>query len=256
MTTALITGASSGIGTVYARRLAARGHDLVLVARDGARLEALAADLRHAHGVGVEVLVADLTDDAAFATVYERLAGGAPVDILVNNAGMAVLGGFGADRIKVAGMLNLNMLAPTFLAHAALPGMVARGDGAIVNIASMLALLPEYAPGTYAATKSYLMTLSQSLHAEYAAQGIYIQAVLPATTRTEIYDRAGGDVNTLTGVMEVDHLVDAALVGFDARELVTIPAVPDVATWHAFEQARGTLAGGFTNAEPAPRYRS
>ncbi|KQR82400.1 SDR family NAD(P)-dependent oxidoreductase [Sphingomonas sp. Leaf343] len=256
MTTALITGASSGIGTVYARRLAARGHDLVLVARDAARLEALAAELRQAHDVGVEVLVVDLTDATAFETVYARLGEGAPVDILVNNAGMAVLGGFGADRTKVASMLNLNMLAPTFLAHAVLPGMVARGGGAIVNIASVLALLPEYGPGAYAATKSYLMTLSQSLHAEYAGNGIYIQAVLPAATRTEIYDRAGGDISGVPGVMEVDHLVDAALIGFDRKELVTIPPVPDVAAWDAFEQARGALAAGFTNAEPAARYRT
>ncbi|KAA0571206.1 SDR family oxidoreductase [Azospirillum sp. Sh1] len=256
MTVALITGASSGIGNLYARRLAARGHDLVLVARDASRLAALAEELRSAHGTTVEVLAADLTDTAQLDAVQDRLASGMPVDILVNNAGMAVLGGFAAaPRAKLAQMLDLNVLAPTFLAHAALPGMVARGGGAIVNVASVLALLPEYAPGAYAATKSFMLTLSQSLHAEFADKGIYVQAVLPAATRTEIYGRAGGDISKINGVMEVEDLVDAALIGFDRKELVTIPPVPDVAAWDAFEQARATLAAGFGNAEPASRYR-
>lgn len=257
MTVSLITGASSGIGTLYARRLAARGHDLVLVARDGGRLSALADELRAAHGISVEVLVADLTDPAQLHTVEDRLSSGAPVDILVNNAGMAVLGGFAAaPRAKLAQLLDLNVLAPTFLAHAVLPGMVARGGGAIVNVASVLALLPEYSPGAYAATKSFMLTLSQSLHTEFAGKGIYIQAVLPAATRTEIYERAGGDVKKISGVMEVEDLVDAALIGFDRKELVTIPPVPDVAAWDAFEQARAMLAAGFGNAEPAARYRA
>lgn len=257
MTVSLITGASSGIGTLYARRLAARGHDLVLVARDGERLAALADDLRAAHGTTVEVLVADLTAPAQFRTVEDRLSNGSPVDILVNNAGMAVLGGFAAaPRAKLTQMLELNVLAPTFLAHAALPSMIARGGGAIVNVASVLALLPEYSTGAYAATKSFMLTLSQSLHAEFADKGIYIQAVLPAATRTEIYERAGGDISKVTGVMEVEDLVDAALIGFDRKELVTIPPVPDVAAWDAFEHARATLATGFGNAEPAARYRA
>ncbi|MGV2164956.1 SDR family NAD(P)-dependent oxidoreductase [Agrobacterium sp. 16-172Ci] len=257
MTVSLITGASSGIGTLYAHRLAARGHHLVLVARDGGRLAKLADELRSAYGVDIEVLVADLTDAAQLGAVQDRLASGAAVDILINNAGIAVLGGFAASpRAKLAQMLDINVLAPTFLAHAALPGMLERGSGAIVNVASVLALLPEYSPGAYAATKSFMLTLSQSLHVEFAEKGIYIQAVLPAATRTEIYERAGGDVSKLSGVMEVEDLVDAALVGFDRKELVTIPPVPEIAAWDAFEQARATLAAGFGNAEPADRYRA
>ena len=257
MTIALITGASSGIGNVYARRLAARGHDLVLVARDGARLGRLADDLRAACGVAVEVLTADLTAPAEIRAVQDRLVEGAPVDILLNNAGMAVLGGLAtAPRDQLAQMLELNVVAPTVLAQAALTGMLARGSGAIVNVSSVLALLPEYSTGAYAATKSYVLTLSQSLHAECAGQGIYIQAVLPAATRTEIYERAGGDIGKISGVMEVDELVDAALVGFDRKELVTIPPVPDLADWENFERARATLAAGFTNARAAARYRA
>jgi len=142
------------------------------------------------------------------------------------------------------------------LASAAVGAMVVRGSGAIVNIASVLALLPEYARGIYPATKAYVMTLSQGLAAELGPKGVYVQAVLPAATRTEIYDRAGGDISQVSGVMEAEDLVDAALVGFDRRELVTIPVVTDAASWEAFEQARGTLAADFGNSQPAARYRS
>lgn len=257
MTTALITGASSGIGAVYAHRLAARGHDLVLVARSTQRLQELATELRGAHKIVVEVISADLTDNDQFETVHERLASGAPVDIFVNNAGTALVGDFvTADREKMDNLVRLNVLAPTLLASAAVRPMVDRGSGAIINIASVLAMLPEYAPGIYAASKSYFFTFSQSLAHEVGPKGVYVQAVLPAVTRTEIYERAGVDVNALSGVMEVEDLVDAALVGFDRKETVTIPAVPDVAAWDAFEQARANLAAGFGNSQPAARYRA
>jgi short-subunit dehydrogenase len=257
MTIALITGASSGIGAVYARRLAARGHDLVLVARATDRLNALAGELRNAHGVAVEIITADLVDDSQLEPVLRRLRADPPIDILVNNAGAALLGDFAtADPVKMDDLLRLNVVAPTLLASAVIGRMVARGHGAIINIASVLALLPEYSRGIYPATKSYLMTLSQGLAAEVAAKGVYVQAVLPAATRTEIYERAGGDASKVPNVMEVEDLVDAALVGFDRKELVTIPPVPDVAAWDAFQKARGVLAGGFGNAKPAARYRT
>lgn len=256
MTTALITGASSGIGAVYVRRLAARGYDLVLVARATDRLNAIANELRDAHGVAIEVLTADLTDSEQLDPVLQRLRAEPPIDILVNNAGAGMLGGFAdADPAEMYKLLRLNVLAPTLLASAAIGGMVERGSGSIINIASVLALLPEYSHGIYAATKSYVLTLSQSLAAEVTSKGVYIQAVLPAATRTEIYERAGGDISKVSGVMEVDDLVDAALIGFDRKELVTIPPVPDAAAWEAFEQARGTLAQGFSNSQPAARYR-
>jgi uncharacterized protein len=224
MTIALVTGASSGIGAVYARRLAARGHDLVLVARATDRLNTLATELRNAHGIAVEVITADLVDGSQLEPVLRRL--------------------------------RLNVIAPTLLASAVVGRMVERGNGAIINIASVLALLPEYSRGIYPATKSYLMTLSQGLAAEVASKGVYVQAVLPAATRTEIYERAGGDASKVPNVMEVEDLVDAALVGFDRKELVTIPPVPDVAAWDAFEKARGVLAAGFGNSKPAARYRA
>ncbi|MDO3606389.1 SDR family NAD(P)-dependent oxidoreductase [Ralstonia pseudosolanacearum] len=257
MTTALITGASSGIGAIYARRFAARGHNLILVARSTDRLNALAAKLREAHAVSVEVITADLTDSLGLEPVLKRLRAEPPIDILVNNAGAGLIGDFAnADRADMHKLLRLNVLAPTLLASAAVDGMVKRRSGSIVNIASVLALLPEYSHGIYAATKSYMLTLSQSLAAELTSKGIYVQAVLPAATRTEIYERAGGDISKVPNVMEVEDLVDAALVGFDRKELVTIPPVPDVAAWDAFEQARGILAQGFSNSQPAARYRA
>jgi short-subunit dehydrogenase len=257
MTIALITGASSGIGAVYARRLAARGHDLVLVARATDRLETLAAELRQAYGITVENITADLTDPTQLGTVAGRLKAEPSIDILVNNAGAGLLGGFtSADPAAMETLLRLNVVAPTLLASAVIAGMVERGSGSIVNIASVLALLPEYSHGIYAATKSYVLTMSQSLAAEVSSKGVYVQAVLPAATRTEIFERAGGDINRVQNLMEVEDLVDAALIGFDRKELVTIPPVPDVAAWDAFEQARGVLAAGFSNSEPAARYRS
>ncbi|OCJ62974.1 SDR family oxidoreductase [Agrobacterium tumefaciens] len=257
MTIALITGASSGIGAVYARRLAARGHDLVLVARATDRLETLAAELRQAYGITVENITADLTDPTQLGTVAGRLKAEPSIDILVNNAGAGLLGGFtSADPAAMETLLRLHVVAPTLLASAVIAGMVERGSGSIVNIASVLALLPEYSHGIYAATKSYVLTMSQSLAAEVSSKGVYVQAVLPAATRTEIFERAGGDINRVQNLMEVEDLVDAALIGFDRKELVTIPPVPDVAAWDAFEQARGVLAAGFSNSEPAARYRS
>ena len=257
MTIALVTGASSGIGAVYARRLAARGHDLVLVARATDRLNTLATELRDAHGIAVDVITADLVDGSQLEPVLRRLRSDPPIDILVNNAGAALIGDFAtADPVKMDELLRLNVVAPTLLASAVVAGMVERGNGAIINIASVLALLPEYSRGIYSATKSYLMTLSQGLAAEVASKGVYVQAVLPAATRTEIYERAGSDVSKVPNVMEVEDLVDAALVGFDRKELVTIPPVPDVAAWDAFETARGVLAAGFSNSKPAARYRA
>ena len=257
MTTALVTGASTGIGAVYADRLAARGHDLVLVARDTARLDALAARLAAEHGVKTQVITADLTDPAQLAGVEDRLRGGSPIDLLINNAGATLSGGFdGVDDAQLEWLIRLNVTAPTLLAHAAIPGMLARGAGAIVNLSSVIGLAPEISTGIYGATKAYMLTFSHALTAEFGARGIYVQAVLPAATRTEIWERSGRDVNEIPGVMEVGDLVDAALVGFDRREAVTIPPLPEAASWEAFEAARHAMLPGFRNSLPAARYRA
>ena len=189
---ALITGACSGIGATYADRLARRGYDLVLVARDKGRMDTLATQLREQTGVAIEVLPADLTAAADLAKVEARLSRDARIRLLVNNAGAAGGGNLAdADLDAQDNLIRLNVTAVTRLAGAVIPRFLASGGGAIINIASVLAVAPEVFPGIYPATKAFVLTFSQSLQAELGGRGIYVQAVLPAATRTEIWQRAG-----------------------------------------------------------------
>lgn len=255
--TALITGASTGIGAVYADRLARRGYDLVLVARDEARLSALAERLRSETGRKVEWLKADLTVKADLAQVEQRLRDDKSLTLLVNNAGMSVSGTLvegDIDRFQT--MLELNVIAPTRLAAAAARNFVTRKTGAIVNIASVLALAPELFNGSYSGTKAYVLNLSISLQKELEAAGVRVQAVLPGATRTEIWARAGVDVGGFPPemVMEVDDMVDAALAGFDQGEFVTIPSLPDQADFERYTAARLALGPNLSRNAPAERY--
>lgn len=253
--TVLVTGASSGIGQVYAERFAARGHDLVLVARDEARMEALADRLRRDVGVAVDVVRADLTDPADVERIEARLRDDTRIGVLINNAGAALPGGFASQSPQdVARLIDLNVTAVTRLAAAVAPRFAAAGEGAIVNIGSVVGLSPEYGSAVYGATKAFVLYLSQALAIELGPKGVYVQAVLPAATRTEIWERAGRDVNTLPAVMDVGDLVDAALVGFDRSEGVSIPPLPDAAQWTAYDVARQAMRPGFANAQPAERY--
>jgi len=253
--TALITGASTGIGATYADRLARRGHDLVLVARDQARMEALASRLRSETGVAVDVLAADLTDAQQLKRVEVRLRDDAKIGLLVNNAGTAAPGGFeGSDVEELDRLIRLNITAVTRLGAAVIPRFLAQGKGAIINISSVGAVAPEFPFGVYNPTKSYVLAYSQALNAELGARGLYVQAVLPAATRTEIWERSGRDISALQGVMAVGDLVDAALVGFDRREKVTIPPLPDAGQWDAFEAARMAMFPNFMQENPAKRY--
>jgi uncharacterized protein len=253
----LITGASSGIGAVYADRFAKRGHDLVLVARDRVRMETLAKRLRRETGVDVEILPADLTDARDLAQVGARLRDDHRIGILVNNAGTALAGGF-ADQspAEIAKIVNLNATAPIHLAGAVAPRFAKAGHGAIINIGSVVGLAPEYGSTVYGATKAFVLYLSQSLHFELGSKGVYVQAVLPAATRTEIWEHAGKDVNKLPAVMKVGELVDAALAGFDRREAVTIPPLPDATQWTDFEAARKVMIPNFSQVHAAERYRN
>ncbi len=254
--TVLITGASSGIGAVYAERFARRGHDLVLVARDEARLETLASRLRDDSGVTVEVLRADLTQSADTAAVETRLRDDARIGILINNAGMAQSGGFAQQTAQdIERLIALNTTAPTRLAAAVAPRFAAAGAGAIVNIGSVVGLAPEYGMSIYGATKAFVLFLSQGLDLELSARGVYVQAVLPAGTRTEIWERAGIDVDTMTDLMDVGELVDAALVGFDRRERVTIPPLHVAGRWEALDGARQGLLSDIRQAHAAERYQ-
>ncbi|WP_223482514.1 SDR family oxidoreductase [Stenotrophomonas sp. OVS01A] len=253
----LITGASSGIGATYADRFARRGHDLVLVARDSARLEALAARLRQETGVAVDILPADLIQADALATVEARLRDDARIGILINNAGIAQSGDFlaqSADAIER--LVTLNTTALTRLAAAIAPRLVGAGNGAIVNIGSVVGLAPEFGMSVYGASKAYVLFLSQGLSQELAPKGVHVQAVLPAATRTEIWERAGIDITTLAEVMDVGELVDAALVGFDRRETVTIPPLHVAERWDTLDGARQALLGDIRQAHAAERYRT
>ena len=253
----LITGASSGIGATYAERFARRGHDLVLVARDKARLEALAIDLRQQYSVAVDVLQADLTQPGDLEVVEARLRDDSSIGILINNAGIAQSGGFLEQTAQsLTTIIALNTVALTRLASAIAPRLVQAGEGAIVNIGSVVGLAPEFGQSVYAATKAFVQLLSQGLSHELSPKGVYVQAVLPAATRTEIWERAGIDINILPEVMEVGELVDAALIGFDRRELITIPPLHDAARWDALQGARQALLGDLRMVHAAERYQN
>lgn len=255
--TVLITGASSGIGATYAERFAQRGHDLVLVARDKARLETLAARLRQAHSVSVDVLQADLTQSADLAAVEARLRDDGRIGVLINNAGANQTGSFLEQTPQsIEQLVALNITSLTRLARAIAPRLVQAGEGAIVNIGSVVGLSPEIGFTLYGATKAFVQFLSQGLSLELSSKGVYVQAVLPAATRTEIWERSGIDINVLPEVMEVEELVDAALVGFDRREGVTIPPLHDAAHWDAFQAARQGVMGNLRQAQAAERYRT
>jgi short-subunit dehydrogenase len=256
--TALITGASSGIGAIYADRLARRGYDLVLVARDQQRLQSLSQQLAAQTGRKVETLQADLTVKADMRKVSERLATDKTLTLLVNNAGLGATAPLVDSSIEAMDdMIELNVTALTRLTHAALPGLLARGQGAIINIASIVALAPEVLNGVYGGTKAYVLAFTQSLHHEVGAKGVQVQAVLPGAISTPFWSRAGVRVEHLPQhiVMQADELVDAALSGFDQRELVTIPSLPDVAQWEAFSTARLAMGPGLSLQKAAQRYQ-
>ena len=255
--TALVTGASAGIGAVYADRLARRGCDLILVARDGARLAVVAQRVKVATGRQVEILQADLCNRDDLMRVEERLSTDAAIRVLVNNAGMATAGPLvdnEADRLQA--MIELNVTAPLRLTRAAARSFVDRGSGTIINIASVLALAPERFNGTYGGTKAFLLNLSQSLDRELKDKGVRVQAVLPGATRTGIWGKAGVDVSSFPAevLMEVEEMVDAALSGLDQGETVTIPSLPDAADWRRFEEARLALGPNLSRQRAARRY--
>jgi short-subunit dehydrogenase len=253
----LITGASTGIGAAYAERFARRGHDLVLVARDLARMETLATRLSHENAVAIDIIQADLTKAEELARVEARLRDDARIGTLVNNAGASLSGSFLEQATDdVAQIVALNTTALLRLASAVAPRLAAAGNGAIINIGSVVGLAPEFRATVYGATKAFVLFFSQGLSLELAPKGVYVQAVLPAATRTEIWERSGTDINTLPAVMELDELVDAALVGFDRRETVTIPPLHDAGQWDAHQASRQAMIPGFAQVHAADRYRS
>ena len=255
--TGLITGASSGMGAIYADRLARRGYDLILVARNRNRLAALAQRLKNQTGRSVETIAADLSDKVDLARIEATLRTNASITLLVNNAGVGATAPLlDSDVEKMDEMIRLNVGALTRLTYAAAPGFVARGGGTIVNIASSVAISPEALNGVYGASKAFVLALSQSLDHELAAKGVRVQAVLPGATATEFWDIAGLPVRNLPAgiVMSAQDTVDAALAGLDQGEVITIPSLPDKAEWDAFEAARRAMSARLSSAAPAHRY--
>jgi hypothetical protein len=238
--TALVTGASSGIGAVYADRAAHRGYDLILVARNRARLDTVAKRLTDATGRNVEVVAADLNDRAGLARIETILGTDASIAMLVNNAGFgATKPLLASDVDKMDEMIALNVSALTRLTYAAVPGFVARGGGAIINISSIAAIGPEMLNGVYGGSKAFVLAFSQSLHHELAGKNVHVQAILPGVTATDFWEIAGTPLEQVPAhwTMTAEDMVDASLAGFDQGELVTIPALADVALWDAYEGA-------------------
>ena len=256
--TALITGASSGIGAVYADRLARRGYDLILVARNRDKLDKLASRLTKETRRSVEVLPADLSDKTDLARVEEVLKKDASITLLVNNAGIGTFAPLlNSDVNKMDEMISLNVSALTRLTYALVPGLVARGTGTIINISSIVAISPETLNGVYGGSKAYVLAFSHSLQHELAPKGLRIQAVLPGATGTDFWDTGGYPASNFPAgfVMRTEDLVDSALSGLDQGELVTIPALPDKGEWDKFENARRDMSTRLSSSEPAARYK-
>jgi short-subunit dehydrogenase len=257
MGTALITGASSGIGAIYAERLSRRGYDLILVARNRERLNTLATRLSEETGCSVEVVAADLGVKADLARVEDRLQSDASITLLVNNAGIGAARPLLESNVdKLEALLTLNVNVLTRLTYAVVPGFVARGCGTLINIASIVAIAPELLNGVYGGSKAFVLAFSQSLHHELKKSNVQVQVVLPGATATDFWEAAGMPLENLPGaiVMKAEDMVDAALAGLDQGEFVTIPSLPDITDLDAYEAARQKLLPHLSLNAPAARY--
>lgn len=227
--TALITGASGGLGASFARELAARGHDVVLVARRRERLEALAAELHKIHPVTAEVLVADLATEAGVERVELCITEMDALDMLINNAGFGIAGRFAeTDLSRHVDIIRVHVLASVRLCRAALPGMIARGSGAIINVASLAAFIPLTGNVTYGATKACVVAFSERLHAELASTGVKVQALCPGYTHTEFHDApefaAAARIPDFVW-MSAEDVVAASLRALERNRVVCIPGI-------------------------------
>ena len=257
--TVLKTGASSGIGAVVADCLAKRGHDLILVGRDEERLNSVANRTSNETGRSARAIVADLTKKFDLEKVERILRNDASITALVNNAGVGAPAPFlDADIDRLAQMVELNVTALVRLSYAVLPAFLNRGSGSIINVASVVGIVPEILNGVYGGTKAFVIAFSRSLHKEFGPRGIRIQAILPGATATDFWDIAGTPLDQVPRemVMGVDEMVGAALAGFDQGELITIPSLPDLADWERYEAARQNLIPKLSLSRPASRYQA
>lgn len=256
--TALITGASSGIGAIYADRLARRGYSLILVGRNRERLEMMRTRLANDTGGAMTVLAADLSAPSDLARVECMLATDASITVLVNNAGVGSTAPLADTDVDVMEqMIRVNVNALVRLTSAAVQPFLLRGEGTIINIGSIVGVVPELLNGVYGATKAFVLAFSQSLHKELATRGIRVQAVLPGATATPFWSAAGTPLDRLPReiVMTAGDVVDAAIAGLDLGELVTIPSLPDYGDWQNFEAARQNMIPNLSLSTPATRYR-
>jgi short-subunit dehydrogenase len=223
---ALVTGASAGIGRAIAGDLARRGVDLVLVARDGARLEALAAELIVAHSVGVEVLVADLLSQDGRAAVESRVASLPTVDCVVNNAGMGTYGAIAASSVRAEQQqVELNVTALLRLSQVAAQTFNARRHGAILNVSSLAGFQPNPGHATYGATKAFVSSLTEAMHEELRPVGVHVTALCPGYTRTEFHERAAWDADGLPDMAwaSADNVARAGIDGLLANRAIVVP---------------------------------
>ena len=257
MGTAVITGASSGLGQIYADRLAKRGYDLLLVARRGEKLDHIAKALHADYGIAASTLIADLATPAGVDTVAAAITGDTRITLLVNNAGTSTLALLATTTdAQIAAMNALNMDAVARLSRAVLPGFLARDKGTLINIGSVLAFFSLPASGIYSGTKGYVQNFTRALQDEVKGTKVVVQLVMPAATATDIWEISGVPLSHLdpASVMTPEHCVDAALAGLDLGEAITFPSLEDSALFAAYETARSALFAGTQSGQPATRY--
>lgn len=255
--TAVVTGATGGIGSLYATGLAERGHDLVLVGRQQQALDAVAQAIIQKTKVKVDILVANLAEAEDLARVEARLAKDSAITALINSAGAATfapLAGLSAQALDET--IAVNITALTRLTRAVLPGFVARGAGTVVNVASVLAFHPWPEFGVYDATKAYVVSFSQALQGEVAGKGVLVQVVVPPAVDTGLWNKAGLAVSNLPAgtVMKLDAFAASALKGLDQGEAWVFPSLADPIVWQNYQKAREALVGGLMSGTPAARY--
>lgn len=262
---ALVTGASSGIGTAFAERLAKDGYDLIIVARRRDKLEELAQRLQENDKVSVEVLVVDLSKPDSLRAVEGQIAEDSALEMLVNNAGFGGYMPFAElDPDKAEELINLKVLAVTRLTRAALPGMLSHGRGSIINVSSRLAFsgplgsarLPTRA--TYAGANAYINTFSQLLQSELEGTGVQVQALCPGVVATEFHSHVGTDSSRFPAaiVMQADELVDASLKGLKLGEVICIPAMEDAELLTQIQESQKRFFEQSRSGAVASRYRS
>jgi len=254
---ALVTGASSGIGTVYAQHLARTGHDLVVVARREDRLTSLAKTLQEAHGIEVEIIVADLASSEGTEIVCDRLRGEPPIDILVNNAGFATRGKVAEfDAKAFERMIQVDVIALSHLSNAAMAKMTSRGSGSIINVGSITAFLLFPGNAGYGASKSFVTSFTRHMQMEAAGSGVRVQLLVPGIVATDFHEVAGGNLANYAPerIMKPDDLVVASLRALEMNEPVCIPSLPDIRDWNAFVEVEGKIAANGSRDRTAPRY--